>query len=261
MAARRMYSVCAILACFSLAAVVSDDRHRQHLTQSKVAPIDPETVNTSYQPAIIGTATTSLFDYASEVGLELVHDKFASLRLPNTHTSWDIPVIGTVNLELSNIMLQSLDIASSSTGVAPNTEGGMTFIVNGLKTYVTCHFHYYKDSFPKVSGSGDADVRFGDGAVEYKLIPKTDADGRPMIISQEPAQVGFGVINVHTSHSSAAWLYNLFLSAFEGQFRGAITDEVSRSVITDISAVVDLGINAVITAYLHPCGLQTCNHA
>jgi len=204
------------------------DNHSQQMTQSKLGQAGLDPIDVSYQPAIIGTATTTLFDYASEVGLQLVHDKFASLKLPDTHTSWDIPVIGTVNLDLSDIKLQSLDITSSSTGVSPNTQGGVTFVVNGLKTYVTCHFHYYKTSFPKVSGSGDADVRFEDGAVEYKLIPKTDATGHPMIISQEPAQVAFGVIDVHTSHSSAAWLYNLFLTAFEGQFRGVITDEVSR---------------------------------
>ncbi|KAL0019414.1 hypothetical protein WJX77_011586 [Trebouxia sp. C0004] len=190
--------------------------------------------------AMLGsTATTTLFDYASEVGLQLVHDKFASLKLPDTHTSWDIPVIGTINLDLSDIKLQSLDITSSSTGVSPNTQGGVTFVVNGLKTYVTCHFHYYKTSFPQVSGSGNADVRFEDGDVEYKLIPKADATGHPMIISQEPAQVAFGVIDVHTSHSSAAWLYNLFLTAFEGQFRGVITDEVSRQVTETLPIEVD----------------------
>lgn len=229
MAARGMrQTACTLLLCIAVATASPLDTRTQHMTLSEPGDGDLPPADSSYQPAIIGTATTSLFDYASEVGLQIVHDKFASLKLPNTHTSWDIPVIGTVNLDLSNIKLQSLDITSTSTGVSPNTEGGVTFEVNGLKTHVTCHFHYYKDTFPKVSGSGDADVKFEDGAVEYKLIPKTGADGRPLIISQEPAQVAFGVIDVHTSHSSAAWLYNLFLSVFEGQFRGVITDEVSR---------------------------------
>ena len=219
---------CVPLVFCALAAASSHDFQTHILTQSRPAATAPIVSAASYQPAIIGTATTSLFEYASEVALQLVHDQFASLSLPDTHTSWDIPVIGTVNLDLSNIVLQSLDIASSTTGVSPNTEGGVTFFVNGLQTYVTCHFHYYKNSFPKVSGHGDADVRFADGAVQYKLIPKADADGHPMIISQESAQVAFGAIDVHTSHSAAAWLYNLFLSVFEGQFRGAITAEVSR---------------------------------
>lgn len=183
----------------------------------------------SYQPAIIGTATTSLFSYASEVGLQFIHDKFASLQLPNAHTSWDIPVVGTINLDLSEITLQSLDIAATDTGVMPNPQGGVTFTATGLKTYVTCHFHYYKNSFPKISGSGQADVHFEDGTVQYKLIPLADGAGHPKIISQKPAHVSFGIIDVHTSHTPAAWLYNLFLTAFQGPLKGAITAEVSRS--------------------------------
>lgn len=195
---------------------------RQQPTASK------SNLEASYQPAIIGTATTSLFAYASEVGLQFIHEKFASLQLPNTHTSWNIPVVGTVNLDLSGITLQSLDIASTDTGVAPNSRGGVRFTATGLKTYVTCRFHYYKNSFPKISGSGQADVRFEDGAVQYNLIPLADGVGHPKIISQEPAQVSFGSIDVHTSHTPAAWLYNLFLSTFQGPFKGAITAEVSR---------------------------------
>lgn len=200
----------------------------QDLLQSQRQPRISD-IDAGYQPAIIGTATTSLFSYASEVGLQVIHDKFASLQLPNTHTSWNIPVVGTVNLDLSDITLQSLDIASTDTGVAPNSQGGVTFSAAGLKTYVTCHFHYYRNSFPKISGSGQADVRFEDGSVQYKLVPMTDGLGHPMIISQEPAQVSFGSIDVHTSHTPAAWLYNLFLSAFQGPFKAAITAEVSRS--------------------------------
>ena len=221
-------ALCALLLCLRMVPAAQTAFPVQQLAQPHSQRQKPN-LGLSYQPAIIGTATTSLFQYASEVGLQLVHDKFASLQLPNTHTSWNIPVVGTVNLDLSNIKLQSLDIASSSTGVTPNTQGGVTFTVAGLKTYVTCHFHYYKDSFPKISGSGQADVRFEEGAVQYKLIPKADDSGHPMILSQEPAQVSFGVIDVHTSHSPAAWLYNLFLTAFQGQFKGAITAEVSRS--------------------------------
>ena len=198
----------------------------QSHTQPRISDLDA-----IYQPAIIGTATTSLFSYASEVGLQVIHDKFASLQLPNTHTSWNLPVVGTVNLDLSDITLQSLDIASTDTGIAPNSQGGVTFTAAALKTYVTCHFHYYKSSFPKISGSGQADVRFEDGSVQYKLVPLADGAGHPMIISQAPAQVSFGSIDVHTSHSPAAWLYNLFLSAFQGPFKGAITAEVSRSAM------------------------------
>lgn len=221
------------------AAGVHHGTHSQHMSQSKLDLTPANFSDVSYQPAIIGTATTSLFKYASEVALQLVHDQFATLSLPNTHTSWNIPVIGTVNLDLSNIVLRSLDITSSSTSVSPNAQGGVTLFVNGLRTYVTCHFHYYKNSFPKVSGHGDADVRFQDGAVEYKLIPKADADGHPKIISQEPAQVAFGVIDVHTSHTAAAWLYNLFLSVFEGQFRGVITAEVGRQITEVLPTEVD----------------------
>lgn len=211
----------------------------QDLLQSHRQPRISD-LDASYQPAIIGTATTSLFSYASEVGLQFIHDKFASLQLPNTHTSWNIPVVGTVNLDLSDITLQTLDIASTDTGVAPNSQGGVTFSAAGLKTYVTCHFHYYKNSFPKISGSGQADVRFEDGSVQYKLIPLADGVGHPMIISQEPAQVSFGSVDVHTSHTPAAWLYNLFLSAFQGPFKGAITAEVSRSATHTAAALCSI---------------------
>lgn len=224
-------------------ASLAQDLLQSHL-QFSVADLDA-----SYQPAITGTATTSLFSYASEIGLQFIHDKFASLQLPNTHTSWNLPVVGTVNLDLSDITLQSLDIASSDTGVAPNSQGGVTFSVAGLKTYVTCYFHYYKNSFPKVSGSGQADVRFEDGSVQYKLVPLADGVGHPMIISQEPAQVSFGSIEVHTSHTPAAWLYNLFLSAFQGPFKGAITAEVSRSAV--MTAVLLWGVCSISCSFWH----------
>lgn len=218
-----------LLACFSLAAALPRQQGQaifQH-TQGSRDSFQPA-AEQAFQPAIIGIATTTLFAYASKVALEVVEDQFDSLQLPDTSSSWTIPVIGTISLDLSDITLQSLDISAATTGVAPNLHGGVTFIAVGLQTTVTCHFHYHKDSFPKVSGSGDAEVKFENGDVQYKLIPKADATGRPMILSQDTARVSFGNIDVHTSHSKAAWLYNLFLNVFEAQFRGVITHEVAR---------------------------------
>lgn len=222
------WGACIMLLHVGLTTAAQPASQAQELFQKNRQP-DTSDQSASYQPALTGTATTTLFSYASEVGLQVIHDKFSSLQLPDTHTSWNIPVVGTINLDLSNIILHSLDIASTNTGVTPNSQGGVTFTAAGLKTYVTCHFHYYKSSFPKVSGSGQANVRFEDGSVQYKLIPQADGAGHAMIISQEPAQVSFGAITVHTSHTPAAWLYNLILTAFQGPFKDVITDEVSRS--------------------------------
>lgn len=217
---------CLFFACLTLAAAAGRQDGQASLQASQNDR--PNASQPTYQPAITGIATTTLFAYASKVALEVVEDQFDRLDLPDTSSSWDIPVIGSIKLDLSSIVLKSLDISAATTGVAPNQEGGVTFVVIGLRTTVACHFHYHKDSFPKVSGSGDADVRFENGNVEFKLIPKADADGRPMIVNQDSAKVSFGDIAVHTSHSKAAWLYNLFLNVFEGQFRGVITREVAR---------------------------------
>ena len=228
MTASWVLQTCLLLTCLQQLVAAAYKPNSQTMFQQHPHLPLPAATQQAYQPAITGIATTTLFAYASKVALEVIEDQFDKLDLPDTSSSWDIPVVGTINLDLSRIVLKSLDISAATTGVAPNQHGGVTFIVIGLRTTVDCHFHYYKDTFPKVSGSGDAEVHFENGNVEFKLIPKADAKGRPMIISQGPAKVSFGDVDVRTSHSKAAWLYNLFLNVFEGQFRGVITREVAR---------------------------------
>ena len=249
MTASWVLQTCLLLTCLQQLVAAANKPDSQTIFQQQPHSSPPNTTQQAYQPAITGIATTTLFAYASKVALEVVEDQFDKLDLPDTSSSWDIPVIGTINLDLSRIVLKSLDISAATTGVAPNQQGGVTFIVIGLRTTVDCHFHYYKDTFPKVSGSGDAEVQFEDGNVEFMLIPKADAKGRPMIISQGPAKVSFGDIDVRTSHSKAAWLYNLFLNVFEGQFRGVITREVARYAIP---ASITLYVSLIPFPLIHP---------
>jgi hypothetical protein len=69
------------------------------------------------------------------------------LSLPDQELHVDVPVIGHVTLDLSNIKITGFHIPSASIGLAPPSA------VTGLQ--VAMDFHWRKDHWPHISDHGD----------------------------------------------------------------------------------------------------------
>ena len=178
-------------------------------------------------PGFHGTATESLLEFSSAKLQELAQRGFDRISFPNVLSSWDIPVIGTVTLNLSSVLLSSLSHSSRITGIDTNAQGGIEYLIQFLTADVTCQFSLYRGIFPALRGN--ADLHFKDSTILYSFIPNVNSSGNLFFVSQGPPYVSIPAVGVQTSHTPLAWLYNLLLNKFGSQINRMVTAEISRS--------------------------------
>lgn len=179
-------------------------------------------------PGFHGTATESLLEFSSAKLQELAQRGFDRISFPNVLSSWDIPVIGTVTLNLSSVLLSSLPHSSRITRIDTNAQGGIEYLIQLLTADVTCQFSLYRGIFPALRGN--ADLHFKDSTILYSFIPRVDSNGNLVFVSQGPAYVSIPAVGVQTSQTPLAWLYNLLLNKFGSQINRIAAAEISRQI-------------------------------
>ena len=106
------------------------------------------------QPAITGLASTSFFEYASSVAVQLIKVRLAlqlavlrhhlldpgslmlqenwqKVQVPDTSMQWTLPVVGPLTLSLSDIELHDLRFDGSKTGLVTSDQGTFVLTVEG----------------------------------------------------------------------------------------------------------------------------------
>ena len=61
-----------------------------------------------------------------------------------------VPVLGQFRVDLSNIVLEGLDLSEAESGLALGPDGAFLLTVDQLKATVNAHFTYQRTSFPQV---------------------------------------------------------------------------------------------------------------
>lgn len=96
-------------------------------------------------------------DFAKDLLINTGISSLTPLEVPQIEKSVRIPLIGTVHITLSNIILYRVDVNSST---VTSGDTGIALVVSGAKAYLSMDWSYHYGTWliPKISDEGVASV-------------------------------------------------------------------------------------------------------
>ncbi|GFZ04966.1 lipid-binding serum glycoprotein family protein [Actinidia rufa] len=99
------------------------------------------------------------FDFAKDLLIEKAISSLTPLELPEIEKAVKIPLIGTVHITLSDLVIYKVNV-SSSTAEAGDT--GVSIVASGAKAYMTSNWSYHYGTWliPNITDKGVASIEF-----------------------------------------------------------------------------------------------------
>lgn len=197
----------------------------------RTGPCATSQATTGVQPAIAGAATPRLFEFIGKLGIQIVDDHVTQAKIGSFATTQNVPVLGHFDVHFDNLMLDSVDVSSTTAAVAAHSNGTLSLAINGLAAAASSPFRYRRQPWPHITGHGTATVRVHGGALQLQGRILNDGAGWPMLQLAGEAYLTFAHLDVHISNTKLAVLYNLVLAAVHGILAAAIRGEVLQQVV------------------------------
>jgi lipopolysaccharide-binding protein len=161
------------------------------------------------------------------VGLEVLQQQLSSVSVPDVSGSGSVPVIGTINYQLSKINISSLALPSASFVIDPTAQGFQTS-VSDASAQVVMNWHYSMQNWPHTSDSGSANIAISSTSVSMVTSVAGTPAGSLHLTAQSPS-VNIGNFDI-TVHGGQAWLYNFLLGIFSGNLKGSIENALAGAI-------------------------------
>ncbi|XP_019183551.1 PREDICTED: putative BPI/LBP family protein At1g04970 [Ipomoea nil] len=165
-------------------------------------------------------------NFAKNILVETAESSLVPLELPDIKKSVDIPVVGKVEMTLSNVVINTIDVVSSTIKTG---DSGILIAVSGATANLTMNWRYsYKTwLLPVISDEGKASVQVEGMDIGLTLSLQNQQGS----LSLSFLECGCFVegISIHLD-GGASWLYQGVLDAFEGKLVSAVEDAVSTRI-------------------------------
>ncbi|XVF03749.1 hypothetical protein REPUB_Repub05bG0020300 [Reevesia pubescens] len=189
-------------------------------------------------------------DFAKDLLIEKAISSMIPLQLSDIEKSVKIPVIGKVSLGLSNIIIHSVDVASSSVQTG---ESGIFLVASGATANLNMDWKYsYKTWVISISDHGSATVQV-QGMVVWVNAAIINQEGTlKLLLLDSGCHVEDISIDVD---GGASWLYQGIIDAFQGKIVSAIENAIIQKTREGIikldskfqSLPKQMKVNSVVT--------------
>ncbi|XAR56745.1 hypothetical protein NMG60_11037330 [Bertholletia excelsa] len=164
-------------------------------------------------------------DFAKDLLVNTALSSLTPLELPQIEKAVKIPLIGTVHITISNIVLYKIEIPSST--VKPG-DTGLVFVASGAKAYLDMDWSYYYGSWlVKISDNGVASVEVEgmDAGLTVNLVNQQGT------LELSLLECGCYVKDISIKmEGGASWLYQGIVGAFQKKIRSAIEDAITQKI-------------------------------
>ncbi|EEF31183.1 putative BPI/LBP family protein At1g04970 isoform X2 [Ricinus communis] len=169
-------------------------------------------------------------DFAKGILIKKAVSSMIPLQLPDIEKSKKIPLLGKVNIVLSDIMINSVSIGSSSVETG---DMGIVLVASGATADLTMNWMYsYKKWVVVLSDSGRASVQVKDMEVGLTVTLKEE-DGT---LKLSLLNCGCNVKDISIKlDGGASWLYQAVVDAFERPIASAVENAISKKIREGIS--------------------------
>lgn len=164
-------------------------------------------------------------DFTKDLLIEKAVSSIIPLQLPQIEKSVKIPLLGQVDVALSNITIYSVDIASS---YVETSDSGIALVASGATANLSMDWQYsYTTWLFEVSDNGAASIQVEGMEVGVTLALK-DQQGT---LKLSVLDCGCYVKDISIKlDGGASWLYQGLVDAFGGQIVSAVEENISKKV-------------------------------
>ncbi|KAK8487406.1 hypothetical protein V6N13_141351 [Hibiscus sabdariffa] len=188
--------------------------------------VSANTLVESHQEGYIsGVISKKGLDFAKDLLIEKAVSSIFPLHLPDIEKSVKIPLIGKVNLGLSDIVIYSVDFPSSSVETG---DSGIVLVASGATANLRMKWKYsYKNWVFTISDHGTASVEVLGMVVELNAAIINEEGTLKLLLLDHGCHVKDISIDVH---GGASWLYQGIVDAFQGKLVSAVEDAITKNI-------------------------------
>ncbi|XP_065830580.1 bactericidal permeability-increasing protein-like [Oscarella lobularis] len=179
-------------------------------------------------------------DYVRQIGIPILEEKLKSIDIPKVTGEADSP-IGTVSYYAENLVGSHLVIPSSALTVVPNV--GLEIAAKEISMLVTGKWHYRRNGWPHIEGTGTFDVTVSDVSLSIIVIVGADASGQPNV-SSKSCEFNIGHMSIDF-HGTGSWFYNLFSNVISNDVKGVIEKSVCNLATKEISVEANAALSTL----------------
>ncbi|KAL6202422.1 hypothetical protein ACLB2K_026130 [Fragaria x ananassa] len=164
-------------------------------------------------------------DFTKDLLIEEAISSIIPLELPQIEKSVKIPLIGQVDVALSNITIYSVDIASS---YVETGDSGIALVASGATANLSMHWQYsYTTWLFEVTDNGAASIQVEGMEVGVTLALKDQQGSLKLSVLDCGCYVKDISIKLD---GGASWLYQGLVDAFGGQIVSAVEENIAKKV-------------------------------
>lgn len=188
------------------------------------------------ESAFRATMTDGGVDKVKDIVVSLLVAKFQHTVLPDQTIPFSVPLFGTIDLYLTNILVQNLNIPQADVTVQP--PDGLLIVNQGITLDLSLDYKWKQHSWPHAEGHGSITANPKSGEIDIGFSVTSHA-GKPFITLNKN-KIDFDNYDIKF-HGEAAWLINIFV----GLFNGIIRDLVNNTIQAIVNTAVTTGVNGI----------------
>jgi len=164
----------------------------------------------------------SLFDYASDQGLQLLKQRVQDISIPDQHKSFRVPVIGEFIVSLTGIKVEEFNVPEDGAALTI-LDSFFNLSVNSVFCRLSFHWHWERPGIG-LHGSGDGELVLEKGMLNYVFALAKDGATMAPRLDVRDANSYFESAELSIHSSSADWLYQAVMQLFNDR-HGANVEE------------------------------------
>lgn len=170
-------------------------------------------------PGIKGRLTLKGLQYAWQTGLEETHKRMESVKIPDVSGSVSVAVLGRIYYDVSQLIVQNLDLSSSDVSFSPDTGVNASITIGQIR--VTGRLHIRTALFSASSGL-ELSVQ---GLRLSGILGITCDDGGHGAVWDAGCSSNGGQVNLWF-YGGAGWLFGMFKNAIMGPIHEALHNQI-----------------------------------
>ncbi|CAL5341657.1 unnamed protein product [Camellia sinensis] len=164
-------------------------------------------------------------DFAKDLLINSAISSMTPLEVPQIEKPVKIPVVGTVHITLSNIVLYQLEVPNST---VKSGDTGITIVASGAKAYLNMNWSYHYGTWLEIKDKGVAAVEVKGMEIGLTLGLKNQQGTLELSLLQYGCHVEDISIKME---GGASWLYQgRIVDAFDKKIRSQIEDAISEKI-------------------------------
>jgi len=197
---------------------------------------------TNHLPGFSTIFSQKGLDYFSDVGIDVLNQAVSKIQVPDM--SGDIGALGGIHYTLTQVKTSSMSFSQGT--ILPVDMQILKCLEVGIKSFktdATVHWDYKRNSWPQITGSGDARLHVEAEISVYVSLTNVNEHLQAQVVGQS---VNIKTLDINVYNGKGSDFYNFILKLVHNDIKNAISSQLGQA----IKANVEGGLNKVLMNFL-----------